>query len=144
MNTNINGQLWIDKNSPYKLKYTANGSVFEMDTAIEYTIGGDETFEVGTLLAFSSDIDSNNVPCVVRKARFPEDLDNIIGIAGNKVTLESRNLSIMRSGVISMTTEQAMNLLMTANLGFVKIGDPVYWYIGAYEVMSNPDGVFGS
>ena len=141
MKTNINGQLWIDKNSPYKLKYTMNNNVFELNTAVVYEIGGTETFEAGSLLALRDGVDTNNKPYLVTKAKFPDDLDNIVGIAGNKVSETERHLTILSTGAISMTLAEAQDLFKSSNIPSAKTGDPIYWYIGNFEY-NNSDNTY--
>lgn len=133
MNNNINGQIWIDKNSPFKLKYIANNKTYSVDVSIEYEIGEYSTdhpftFDSGTVLAFDGTTN------LVKKAVFPDDLDNVIGVAGNAVTQDNRKLFILKSGSITLTESEITNMFgsdfsLSANL----IGKPVYWNIGSYE-----------
>ena len=132
MNNNINGQIWIDKNSPFKLKYIANNKTYSVDVSIEYEIGNYSTdhpftFDSGTVLAFDG---TDNL---VKKAVFPDDLDNVIGVAGNAVTQDNRKLFILKSGSITLTSEEIANMFgsdfsVNSNL----VGKPVYWNIGSY------------
>lgn len=75
-----NGQIWIDKNPPYNLMYRAgNSNETATDRIVQslskYTTTTPESIQVGQLV--SLDRGTGNVKSSV----FPEDLDNILGVA---------------------------------------------------------------
>ena len=75
-----NGQIWIDKNPPYNLMYrVGNSNETATDRIVQslskYTTTTPESIQVGQLV--SLDRGTGNVKSSV----FPEDLDNILGVA---------------------------------------------------------------
>ena len=75
-----NGQIWIDKNPPYNLMYRAGNSNETATNRIvqylsKYTTMTPESIQVGQLV--SLDRGTGNV----KSSTFPDDLDNILGIA---------------------------------------------------------------
>lgn len=75
-----NGQIWIDKNPPYNLMYRAgNSNETATDRIVQYlskyTTTAPESIQVGQLV--SLDRGTGNV----KSSAFPDDLDNILGIA---------------------------------------------------------------
>ena len=75
-----NGQIWIDKNPPYNLMYRAgNSNETATDRIVQslskYTTMTPESIQVGQLV--SLDRGTGNV----KSSTFPDDLDNILGIA---------------------------------------------------------------
>ena len=75
-----NGQIWIDKNPPYNLMYRAgNSNETATDRIVQslskYTTATPESIQVGQLV--SLDRETGNV----KSSTFPDDLDNILGIA---------------------------------------------------------------
>ena len=75
-----NGQIWIDKNPPYNLMYRAgNSNETATDRIVQslskYTTTTPESIQVGQLV--SLDRGTGNV----KSSTFPDDLDNILGVA---------------------------------------------------------------
>ena len=75
-----NGQIWIDKNPPYNLMYRAgNSNETATDRMVQslskYTTMTPESIQVGQLV--SLDRGTGNV----KSSTFPDDLDNILGVA---------------------------------------------------------------
>ena len=75
-----NGQIWIDKNPPYNLMYRAgNSNETATDRIVQslskYTTTTPESIQVGQLVAL--DRGTGNV----KSSTFPDDLDNILGVA---------------------------------------------------------------
>lgn len=75
-----NGQIWIDKNPPYNLMYRAgNSNETATDRIVQslskYTTTAPESIQVGQLV--SLDRGTGNI----KSSTFPDDLDNILGIA---------------------------------------------------------------
>ena len=75
-----NGQIWIEKNPPYNLMYRAgNSNETATDRIVQYlskyTTTTPESIQVGQLV--SLDRGTGNV----KSSTFPDDLDNILGVA---------------------------------------------------------------
>ena len=75
-----NGQIWIDENPPYNLMYRAgNSNETATDRIVQYlskyTTTAPESIQMGQLV--SLDRGTGNV----KSSAFPDDLDNILGIA---------------------------------------------------------------
>ena len=75
-----NGQIWIDKHPPYNLMYRAgNSNETATDRIVQslskYTTTTPESIQVGQLV--SLDRGTGNV----KSSAFPDDLDNILGVA---------------------------------------------------------------
>lgn len=75
-----NGQIWIDKNPPYNLMYrVGNSNETATDRIVQslskYTTTTPESIQVGQLV--SLDRGTGNV----KSSAFPDDLDNILGVA---------------------------------------------------------------
>ena len=133
-----NGQLWIDKNSPYRLKYIANDNVYTVNVLLDYfiessdfTIDNNNKLYAGTVLAFNQGH--------IRKAIFPDDIDNVIGVVGNTVDSNSSSVSVLKSGIITIKSSEVSNVMVGVD-SFSDIwntagmrGAPVYWYLGKEE-----------
>ena len=75
-----NGQIWIDKNPPYNLMYRAgNSNETATDRIVQslskYTTTTPESIQVGQLVSLNRETGN------VENSTFPEDLDNILGVA---------------------------------------------------------------
>lgn len=119
----FNGQIWIDKNSPYSLKYIANNTEFSLSGDAGHIIDVGLNFSAGTVLAF----DEINK---FKAAKFPDDINSVVGIAGNTTNSAVHSLTIKTEGVITLTPSETAgmfgNELSQANSW---IGAPVYWKI---------------
>ena len=85
-----NGQIWIDKNPPYNLMYRAgNSNETATDRIVQslskYTTTTPESIQVGQLV--SLDRGTGNV----KSSTFPDDLDNILGVATGVEAGDSRS-----------------------------------------------------
>ena len=95
-----NGQIWIDKNPPYNLMYRAgNSNETATDRIVQslskYTTTTPESIQVGQLV--SLDRGTGNVKSSV----FPEDLDNILGVATGVEAGDSRStVSVATTGEV--------------------------------------------
>jgi len=137
----VNGQLWIDKDSPYRLKYTANGSIFTVDVSSDYfiddiEISTEKPLCAGTIVAFKDG--------GIRKAIFPDDIDNVIGVVGNTITSVSEPVSILKNGTITLSESDFNTMCHGGKSDFNQVewstdfmkGAPLYWFIGK-EVFEN-------
>ena len=95
-----NGQIWIDKNPPYNLMYRAgNSNETATDRIVQslskYTTMTPESIQVGQLV--SLDRGTGNVKSSV----FPEDLDNILGVATGVETAGGKStVSVATTGEV--------------------------------------------
>lgn len=95
-----NGQIWIDKNPPYNLMYRAgNSNETATDRIVQslskYTTTTPESIQVGQLV--SLDRGTGNV----KSSTFPDDLDNILGVATGVEAGDSRStVSVATTGEV--------------------------------------------
>ena len=95
-----NGQIWIDKNPPYNLMYRAgNSNETATDRIVQslskYTTTTPASIQVGQLV--SLDRGTGNV----KSSTFPEDLDNILGVATGVETAGSTStVSVATTGEV--------------------------------------------
>ena len=95
-----NGQIWIDKNPPYNLMYRAgNSNETATDRIVQslskYTTTTPESIQVGQLV--SLDRGTGNV----KSSTFPDDLDNILGVAtGVEAVGSTSTVSVATTGEV--------------------------------------------
>ena len=95
-----NGQIWIDKNPPYNLMYRAgNSNETATDRIVQslskYTTTTPESIQVGQLV--SLDRGTGNV----KSSTFPDDLDNILGVAtGVEAGASGSTVSVATTGEV--------------------------------------------
>ena len=95
-----NGQIWIDKTPPYNLLYRAgNSNETATDRIVQslskYTTTTPESIQVGQLV--SLDRGTGNV----KSSAFPDDLDNILGVAtGVEVGDSGSTVSVATTGEV--------------------------------------------
>lgn len=110
------GQLWIDKNTN-SLRYKSNGKHFSLSAneslTVENTSG---TFKVGNLLAMAKE--------GLRKAKFPDDLENVVGVIG--ITPDSKgNTFVTKQGTVVIDKD----VFYYTDNNQLQVGLPVYWFI---------------
>lgn len=86
----VNGQIWIDKNSPHSMMYHVNGVDYEVQNQARYKIANGNELSVGNIVVLdpargSSDIvdgmgSSLTTVQRLRKAVFPHDATKILGV----------------------------------------------------------------
>lgn len=119
-----NGQIWIDKNPPYNLMYRAgNSNETATDRIVQslskYTTTTPESIQVGQLV--SLDRGTGNVKSSV----FPEDLDNILGVATGVEAGDSRStVSVATTGEVYISK----NLINDLSISKKRI---LYWNIAS-------------
>ena len=118
------GQLWIDKNPPYGLKYHTHGNTYQLEATAVFK--AKNTTKAGTLVAIDS-IDGNGA-FTFKAAQFPRDIDSILGICPKNVT-SGEETSILRDGVIELT-DLSMFYQEKDTLNGDYHNAPVYWFIG--------------
>ena len=119
-----NGQIWIDKNPPYNLMYRAgNSNETATDRIVQslskYTTTTPESIQVGQLV--SLDRGTGNV----KSSTFPDDLDNILGVATGVETVGSRStVSVATTGEVYISK----NLINDLSISKKRI---LYWNIAS-------------
>ena len=95
-----NGQIWIDKNPPYNLMYRAgNSNETATDRIVQslskYTTTTPESIQVGQLVSLNRETGN------VKSSTFPDDLDNILGVATGVEAGDSRStVSVATTGEV--------------------------------------------
>lgn len=135
------GQVWIDKNSPYKLKYHVNEKDFIVETSATYHIDYNniEADEDGVLLHAGTVValDGN----LLKKAEFPLDIKKVLGVALSDVFKYNQKdpLAVIQTGYLELQhpehlfTENDLSLNTTSggkHNFYTKStieGAPVYW-----------------
>lgn len=114
----LEGQIWIEKQAPYKLKYHTNGKDFAIDTVEEYKLAAEpeKTPVVGDLVKI-------NTSGSLEKASFPDDLRNVIGM------LVSETGSVSKTGYVNipLSTKIKDAFIDTDAINNLKVGDNLYW-----------------
>ena len=119
-----NGQIWIDKNPPYNLMYRAgNSNETATDRIVQslskYTTTTPASIQVGQLV--SLDRGTGNV----KSSAFPEDLDNILGVATGVETASSAStVSVATTGEVYIS-KNLINGLSTSKKRIL------YWNIAS-------------
>lgn len=111
------GQLWIDKKTN-SLRYKSNGKHFSLSANESLTVeNASGTFKVGNLLAMAKE--------GLRKAKFPDDLENVVGVIG--ITPDSKgNTFVTKQGTVVI--DKDVFYQTDAEKQLIK-GLPVYWFI---------------
>lgn len=143
----IDGQIWIDKNTPHRLKYYVAGEEYSVEVSANYELSSDPDnvgIHVGTVVKFTG-------AGVLSPAVFPDDIENILGVVAsitrsvdaNDSTIVHYTAAISRSGYLLLETPS--NVFLADDLNIIKngwgnatagIGAPVYWFIGRTTVTS--------
>lgn len=160
----VEGQIWIDRNLPNRLKYHTGGEDYVVETSSSYPTAlnvsglqkGQTILPAGLLVKLDSDEG-------VAKASFPDDLENILGVLTTdvKVTEDGGSSSavVSRSGYLTIdepwrvfkefeslasgSTDANYKSKLPATYSTM-IGKPVYWYIGKTTVSSGASGKYTS
>lgn len=126
MSTRIEGQIWIDKNSPYRLKYHTRGVDYEVSVHQVYDA---ESTELDSL--YPGMVVALNENGKLKKALFPDDLENVVGIVSQKNTTENK-ISISKVDKLILSATEVNNVFVDiedVTLSELK-GAPIYWFIG--------------
>ena len=156
----IDGQIWIDREPPYRLKYHINGVDYTVLVAADYEVPVDEEGNPINILQGMVVRDSDKGPAMVEPASFPEDIDRVLGIALNSSDYEflpdneeAKHIAVAQTGYIVLDKPEdvssvfalASDIDVSQNGWGTKplddknpkdlpgIGAPVYWYIGYTE-----------
>lgn len=156
MASRVDGQIWIDRNSPYKLKYHFKGKTYVVENSATFKLNvtNDTTFEnlevgntyiyAGTLLALDGEASDSKIK--VRPAKFPGDIPNILGVALNNIKkldkISTTEAIISKSGYLlidapSKVFEEATDnsLAIPEDIESTSlVGSPIYWFIGKTNI----------
>ena len=135
MNTHVNGQVWIDKNSPYKLKYRVHDTDFIVETSATYTINDDIELKDDVYLHSGEVVALDDNGKVIR-ASFPVDLKKVLGVVLTDVTEDNKasGVSVLQTGYLEL---KHPNAPFVSDLpGIIDVGSPVYWDINTAGKLS--------
>lgn len=119
----VEGQTWIDRNSPYRMKYYVHGQEYEVSVLQQYEAS--KALKAGDVVK----VGSNGK---LELAVFPRDIEKVIGVVAKDANkddvvsvAESDNLYLNKDALgrfigTEITKDNAASL----------IGAPVYWFIG--------------
>lgn len=117
----VEGQLWIDRNSPYRLKYYVNGREYEVSVLQNYEIDPEDSeVTVGSVVKI-------NEKGKVERAIFPRDIDQVVGVVSQ---IEGSIASISESDSLYLTTDEVSSIFYGTEITEDSKGAPVYWFIG--------------
>ena len=133
----VEGQMWIDKVSPNKLKYYVNKMEYEVEVSPSFPLDSDT----------SKRPKKGQMVCIkngkLYPAQFPCDMTNTVGVMGTTFTV-TENLvtttyaNVVRNGILTLNEEElteafdTLDLPSTVNSSNL-VGAPVYWFIGRWE-----------
>ena len=134
MSTRTEGLIWIDRNSPYRLKYHTRGEDYTVEVATNYDVTSDNTakkISAGQVLTLKSE----NGKVIATHAKFPKDLDAIAGVAlqsqlNGKVTIGNSGYIVLNADQIGKSFVSGDEDEIIAAGATAYIGAPVYWFIG--------------
>lgn len=136
MSTRIEGQIWIDKNSPYRLKYHTRGVDYEVSVSQVYDVDITEYDKLYSGMVVA--LDENGA---IRRAVFPDDLENVIGIVGQKND-SLKKIAISKMDKLVLSAKDIANTFVdTEDIKLSELkGAPIYWFVGRQKKLS--DGSF--
>lgn len=149
----IDGQIWVDKNAPNRLKYHIDGQDYTVEVSSNYdydTTGIAENVPQGTRIASAGTLVKLDESGVIQPASFPMDLENVLGVITNNILVETpgeltsskkpilTKASISREGYVIVDAEGLESVFydedeyaLENNIPkHFKKGAPVYWFIG--------------
>lgn len=149
----IDGQIWIDREAPYRLKYHINGVDYTVLVAADYTVPEVPEDEDPIVILQGMVVrDSDKGPQMIEPASFPEDIDRVLGIALNSSSYENlpegtedKHIAVAQTGYIVLDKPEDVSgvFALESDIDVTQngwgtdmgedppgIGCPVYWYIG--------------
>ena len=102
----IDGQIWIDKNSPNRLKYHINDQDYTVEVSSNYKYSNEpitSTYTKDEVVLASGTLVKLNNEGLIRPAIFPDDLENILGVLMNnvKITEDDDKKPIYTDAIVS-------------------------------------------
>ena len=134
MSTRTEGLIWIDRNSPYRLKYHTRGEDYTVEVATNYDVTSDSNakeISAGQVLTLKSE----NGKVIATHAKFPKDLDAIAGVAlqsqlNGKGTIGNSGYIVLNADQIGKSFVSGDKEEIIAAGATAYVGAPVYWFIG--------------
>lgn len=123
------GMIWIDQNSPYRLKYHIHDADYAVETTITYpaNVPSGQTFTAGTVVK----LDAQGQ---ITKAQFPMDINNVLGVILQSVTGGESEVPVAvgKVGSIILQPSEYANIFVTRDQSRLSTsqGAPVYWDCG--------------
>ena len=141
MSTRTEGLIWIDRNSPYRLKYHTRGEDYTVEVATNYDVTSDNNakkISAGQVLTLKSE----NGKVIATHAKFPKDLDAVAGVAlqsqlNGKVTIGNSGYIVLNADQIGKSFVSGDKEEIIAAGATAYIGAPVYWFIGRFKKGKN-------
>ena len=141
MSTRTEGLIWIDRNSPYRLKYHTRGEDYTVEVATNYDVTSDNNakkISAGQVLTLKSE----NGKVIATHAKFPKDLDAVAGVAlqsqlNGKVTIGNSGYIVLNADQIGKSFVSGDKEEIIAAGATAYIGAPVYWFIGRFKKGEN-------
>ena len=137
----VEGQMWIDKASPNKLKYYVNKMEYEVEVTPSFPLDSSDT---------TKNPKKGQMVCVkggkLYPSQFPDNITNTVGVMGTtfevKEGLTTVNYAnVVRSGILSLNEAELTEAFDTLDLPSTVdssnlVGAPVYWFIGRWATTS--------
>ena len=134
----VEGQMWIDKVSPNKLKYYVNKMEYEVEVTPSFPLDSSDT---------TKNPKKGQMVCVkggkLYPSQFPDNITNTVAVMGTtfevKEGLTTVNYAnVVRSGILSLNEAELTEAFDTLDLPSTVdssnlVGAPVYWFIGRWE-----------
>ena len=141
MSTRTEGLIWIDRNSPYRLKYHTRGEDYTVEVATNYDVTSDNNakkISAGQVLTLKSE----GGKVIATHAKFPKDLEAIAGVAlqsqlNGKVTIGNSGYIVLNADQIGKSFVSGDEDEIIAAGATAYIGAPVYWFIGRFKKGEN-------
>ena len=137
----VEGQMWIDKASPNKLKYYVNKMEYEVEVTPSFPLDSSDT---------TKNPKKGQMVCVkggkLYPSQFPDNITNTVGVMGTtfevKEGLTTVNYAnVVRSGILILNEAELTEAFDTLDLPSTVdssnlVGAPVYWFIGRWATTS--------
>ena len=144
------GLIWIDRNSPYRLKYHTRGEDYTVEVATNYDVTSDSSakkISAGQVLTLKSEGTGENAKVIATHAKFPKDLDAIAGVAlqsqlNGKVIIGNSGYIVLNAAQIgesfvSGDVKEIIDAGVNEEGAPAYVGAPVYWFIGRFKKGEN-------
>ena len=137
----VEGQMWIDKVSPNKLKYYVNKMEYEVEVSPSFPLDSDT----------SKNPKKGQMVCIkngkLYPAQFPCDMTNTVGVMGTTFTVKENLVTttyanVVRNGILTLNEEELTEAFDTLDLPSTVdssnlVGAPIYWFIGRWNKTSS-------
>ena len=133
----VEGQMWIDKVSPNKLKYYVNKMEYEVEVTPSFPLDSSDT---------TKNPKKGQMVCVkggkLYPSQFPDNITNTVGVMGTTFKVKDVNYAnVVRSGILSLNEAELTETFDTLDLPSTVdssnlVGAPIYWFIGRWDTTS--------